>query len=81
MKQWMKIDPEEWIWSKDTLRDIIDRLLDENRDVQERAELEKSDFNDGMSLAYEQMISMLDNQLSIRGSSLEELMKAEKGSM
>ncbi|MDO4720712.1 MAG: hypothetical protein Q4A78_08620 [Peptostreptococcaceae bacterium] len=60
---------EEWIWSKDTLKAIIARIVERDND---REGEEDNEFNEGRHAAYFEILDMIQNDLIVRGCKVEE---------
>ncbi len=54
----------DWVFSQDTLIDIISRIIKRGDEVKKEASTE---FNDGRKLAYYEVVDIIKNELEGRG--------------
>ncbi|MFR9278407.1 hypothetical protein C7381_105141 [Ezakiella coagulans] len=66
------IENEDWNWSQETLKAIIEVLID-NREYWEQNI--KSDFDQGVVMGYEFALDSIKNQLEARGYNFEDWLK------
>lgn len=66
------IENEDWNWSQETLKAIIEVLID-NREYWEQNI--KSDFDQGVVMGYEFALDSIKNQLEARGYKFEDWLK------
>ena len=66
------IENEDWNWSQETLKAIIEVLID-NREYWEQNI--KSDFDQGVVMGYEFALDSIKNQIEARGYNFEDWLK------
>ena len=66
------IENEDWNWSQETLKAIIEVLID-NREYWEQNI--KSDFDHGVVMDYEFALDSIKNQIEARGYNFEDWLK------
>lgn len=70
-----KIESEiGWEFSAYTLGFIIKRLIDRNNDSEDE---EDNEFNRGRHLAYYEMLDIIENELSVRGYSIDDFINLD----
>lgn len=67
-------DKDEWNWSKETVKAIIERILD-NYEFDKKEVFGNDEFGQGARLAYDEIIDAFRSELSIRGYDFDEFMK------
>ena len=58
-----------WVWSQDTLKAIISRIIERDNDTKGE---ENNEFNKGRHMAYFEIVDMIKNDLEGRGYDFKE---------
>lgn len=66
------IENEDWNWSQETLKAIIEVLIDNKEYWKQNI---KSDFDQGVVMGYEFALDSIKNQLEVRGYKFEDWLK------
>ena len=63
------IENEDWTWSQETLKAIIEVLIDSKESWEQNI---KSDFDEGVVAGYAFALDSIKNQLEVRGYNFED---------
>lgn len=66
------IENEDWTWSQETLKAIIEVLIDSKESWEKDI---KSDFDEGVVAGYAFALDSIKNQLEVRGYNFEDWLK------